>query len=176
MTTLYILLAVLVVLVVWLIAAFNGLVTGRNRVKEAWSDINVQLRRRHDLIPNLVSTVKGYAAHEKGVLDDVTKARSQQAALLQIDPVKLENDPKLQAEFFKAQETLSGSLVKLNSIVENYPNLKADDGAGAVSLAVENYLDAPEILFMVLRAGGDPPRATILRGLRVLSPVRRELR
>ena len=73
MTT-YIILGIVAVIVLWVIGAFNSLVRAHNRVKEAWSDINVQLRRRHDLIPNLVETVKGYVAHEAGVLEAVTKA------------------------------------------------------------------------------------------------------
>jgi LemA protein len=73
----YIVLAVVVVVVLWLVLAYNGLVRTRTQAQEAFSDIDVQLKRRYDLIPNLVSTVQGYAAHEKTVFEDVTKARSQ---------------------------------------------------------------------------------------------------
>src|ERR1700675_1013886 len=73
----YITIAVVVIVGLWLVGMFNSLVRARNRVKESWSDINIQLRRRHDLIPNLIETVKGYAAHEKDVFESVTKARTQ---------------------------------------------------------------------------------------------------
>ena len=73
----WIVLAVVAVIVFWLILTYNGLISGRNRVDEAWSDIEVQLKRRYDLIPNLVNTVKGYASHEKELLENVTKARTQ---------------------------------------------------------------------------------------------------
>src|SRR3984885_5751302 len=75
-TSTLIILAVIVVVVLWAIAAYNGLVAMRQRVNEAFADIDVQLRQRHDLIPNLVETVKGYAAHERGTLDEVVKARN----------------------------------------------------------------------------------------------------
>src|SRR5690349_11337140 len=76
MMFLWIILLIAIVLAGWLVLAYNGLVTGRNRVDEAWSDIEVQLKRRYDLIPNLVATVKGYATHEEGVFTKVTQARS----------------------------------------------------------------------------------------------------
>ena len=75
MIALWIILAIAIILVIYLVATYNGLVTMRNRVDEAWSDITVQLKRRADLIPNLVNTVKGYAAHESGVFENVVKAR-----------------------------------------------------------------------------------------------------
>src|SRR5476649_624184 len=76
MTLLFIVFILIVVLVLWVVANFNGLVTLKNRAKEAWADIDVQLKRRYDLIPNLVETVKGYATHEKSLFEDVTKARA----------------------------------------------------------------------------------------------------
>jgi len=100
-----------VVLFVWL--TYNGLVTARMRVKEAWSGIDVQLKRRTDLIPNLVETVKGYAAHEKQVFENVTKARS---ALMTADSVHG------QAE---ANNMLTGALKSLFAVAEAYPDLKA---------------------------------------------------
>ncbi len=112
MTTL-IILAVLVVLVLWLILAYNGLVRTRNQAQEAWSDIDVQLKRRYDLIPNLVSTVQGYAAHEKTVFEDVTKART--AAMSATGPAKAD-----------AENQLSGTLKSLFAVAENYPDLKAN--------------------------------------------------
>jgi LemA protein len=103
------------VIVLWLVFAFNGLVRRKNRVAEAWSDIEVQLKRRYDLIPNLVETVKGYATHEKTVFEDVTKART--AAMGAQDP-----KAKLQAN-----DALSGALKSLFAVAENYPQLKASD-------------------------------------------------
>lgn len=117
-------LAILILLVVWLIAAFNGLVRARNRAREALSDIDVQTKRRYDLIPNLVSTVKGYAAHESGVFEKVTAARS---AAMQA-PM---GDKKVQAE-----NNLSGTLKSLFAVAENYPELKANQNF----LALQNEL------------------------------------
>lgn len=111
-------LLVLVVFAVWLIAIYNGLVKLRNRTNEAWSDIDVQLKRRYDLIPNLIETVKGYAAHEKGVLENVTKART--AAM----NAEQSGDPK---EVAQAENMLSGTLKTLFAVSENYPDLKASD-------------------------------------------------
>lgn len=99
----------------WLIAVFNGLIKMRNRVDEAWSDIEVQLKRRYDLIPNLVNTVKGYAKHEDDVFTKVTEARSN--AMQAGDP----------AEHAKAENMLSGALKSLFAVSENYPELKASD-------------------------------------------------
>ncbi len=111
----YIILAVVIVLVLWLIGAFNSLVRARNRVKEAWSDINVQLRRRHDLIPNLVETVKGYVAHEQGVLEAVTKARTEAVSAGSM------------SQKGQAENMLSGALDKLFALSEAYPTLKANE-------------------------------------------------
>ncbi len=115
MTISTIILIVVVLVVLWLIFAFNGLVRKKNRVAEAWSDIEVQLKRRYDLIPNLVETVKGYATHEKTVLEDVTNARV--AAMGAADP-----KAKLQAN-----DQLSNTLKSLFAVAENYPNLKANE-------------------------------------------------
>ncbi len=111
----YIILAIIVVLVLWVVGAFNSLVRTRNRVKEAWSDINVQLRRRHDLIPNLVETVKGYVAHEAGVLEAVTKARTEAVAAGSM------------AQKGQAENMLTGALGKLFALSEAYPTLKANE-------------------------------------------------
>lgn len=108
-----ILLIVLAVVVLWVILSYNGLVSLRNRVKEAWSDIDVQLKRRYDLIPNLVETVKGYATHEKGVFEQVTKAR---AAAMGAQTV---------AEHGAAENMLAGALKSLFAVAEAYPDLKA---------------------------------------------------
>ncbi|MBC7074369.1 LemA family protein [Candidatus Parcubacteria bacterium] len=107
---------ILGILVLWLILTYNRLVTLRNRAKEAWSDINVQLKRRYDLIPNLVETVKGYASHEKELLEKVTDARSK-AVIAQSS-----GDPRKMAE---AENYLASTLKTLFAVAENYPNLKA---------------------------------------------------
>lgn len=114
-----ILIIVVVAIVLWLIGTYNKLIRGRNRVDESWSDIDVQLKRRHDLIPNLINTVKGYAKHEEGVFTKVTEAR---AAALSA------KSPKEQAQ---AENILSGTLKSLFAVAENYPELKAN----------ENFLD-----------------------------------
>ncbi len=100
---------------IWLIAAYNGLVGLRNQVKSAWSQIDVQLKRRYDLIPNLVETVKGYAAHEKGTLENVVKAR--QAGI----------DAKTVGEQAQAENMITGALRQLFALSEAYPNLKANE-------------------------------------------------
>lgn len=111
----YVLLGIIVIFLVWLLSTYNGLVTLRNRVREAWSQIDVQLKRRSSLIPNLVETVKGYAKHEKGVLEEVTKARS---ALM---------GAKSAPEAADANNMLTGALKSLFAVSENYPELKASD-------------------------------------------------
>ena len=105
---------VIVVVVLWIIAAFNGLVTLKNRAKEAWADIDVQLKRRYDLIPNLVESVKGYAAHEKQAFENVTKARS---AAMQAGGAAAKG---------QAENMLSGALKSLFAVAEAYPDLKAN--------------------------------------------------
>jgi len=106
---------IIVLLILLVVVSYNGLVTKRNRVNEAYSQIDVQLKRRSSLIPNLVETVKGYAAHEKQVFEDVTAARS---ALMGA------KGPKEQAA---ANDQLSGALKSLFAVAEAYPNLKASD-------------------------------------------------
>ena len=109
-----ILVLVLVGLVGWAFMAYNSLVKRRNQVKEGWSDIEVQLKRRHNLIPNLVASVKGYAAHERETLDSVTQARSQAIEA---------KTPQAQA---KAENMLTSTLKTLFALSENYPDLKAN--------------------------------------------------
>lgn len=99
----------------WLVAVYNGLIKLRNQVDEGWSDIDVQLKRRHDLIPNLVETVKGYAKHEKELFENVTKARA--SAL----------EAKNPAEKAKKENMLTDTLKSLFAVAENYPQLKAAD-------------------------------------------------
>lgn len=113
MNGLYILLIAIVVVVLWVIALFNGLVRLKNRVSEAWSDIDVQLKRRYDLIPNLMETVKGYMKHEEGVLVKVTEARNMAM-----------NATGTEAKG-KAENALSETLKSLFAVAENYPDLKA---------------------------------------------------
>lgn len=116
----YILIGALVLAVLWLLTTYNGLVTLRNRVREAWSQIDVQLKRRSSLIPNLIETVKGYAKHEKGVLEEVTKART---ALMSA------KNPHDAAE---ADNMLTGALKSLFAVAENYPQLRASENFKAL--------------------------------------------
>lgn len=115
MNTLTILLAVVGVVALWLVVTFNSLVRYRNRAKEALSDIDVQLKRRFDLIPNLIETVKGYMSHEKSVLENVTKART---AVVSMGGSPLDRD--------QAETQLSNTLKTLFAVSENYPDLKAN--------------------------------------------------
>jgi len=115
MTIVWILIGLVLVFFVIAIGIYNGLVTLRNRTKEAWSDIDVQLRRRYDLIPNLIETVKGYAKHEKELFENVTKARAEAINASGI---------KDQA---KAENQLSDTLKSLFAVAENYPNLRASE-------------------------------------------------
>ena len=101
-------------IVLWAVVLYNGLVRKRNTVEEAWSGIDVQLKRRTDLIPNLVSTVKGYAAHEQGTLEDIVRLRGQAQ---QVQGV---------GETAHTQELLGAALGKLFALAENYPDLKAN--------------------------------------------------
>jgi LemA protein len=112
-TSAVIMLAVIVIFVVWAIGIYNGLVSMRQRVNQAYADIDVQLRQRHDLVPNLVETVKGYAAHERGTLDEVVKARN--AAMTAQGP----------AQQAAAENMLTGALRQLFALAEAYPDLKA---------------------------------------------------
>lgn len=113
MSIIEIVLVVIFLILLYIIAMYNGLITLRNRVKEAWSDIDVQLKRRYDLIPNLVETVKGYASHEKETFDRVIAARSK---AMSAQGIKEKGD---------AENALSGTLKSLFALSENYPDLKA---------------------------------------------------
>jgi LemA protein len=116
MVAVIIIVVVVVLLALGLWAAFNGLVKKRNRTQEAWSEIDVELKRRHDLIPNLVSTVQGYAAHEKGTFEAVTKARADAVT------AGATGDP---GKIAPAENALSGALRSLFAVAENYPQLRA---------------------------------------------------
>lgn len=122
--TAWIILAVVVVIALWLIATYNGLISLKNKTDEAWSDIDVQTKRRYDLIPNLVETVKGYAGHESRVFEEVTKARSVAMGA---------GDPQTKA---RAENMLSQTLKSLFAVAENYPELKAN----------QNFLDLQQTL------------------------------
>mgnify|MGYP005838480017 CR=1 FL=1 len=114
----YVILALLVVAVLWVVFAYNGFVRLVNRAKEAWADIDVQLKRRYDLIPQLVNTVKGYAEHESGVFEEVTKARGQALNSEQAGDVK---------GVAESENMLSGALKSLFAVAEAYPDLKANE-------------------------------------------------
>lgn len=113
----FIALGVLVVALLWLVATYNGLIRLRNQVDEGWSDIDVQLKRRHDLIPNLVESVKGYLKHEKELLENITKARSSAMS------AQSSGDT---AGLAKAESMLGGLLGNLRIAMEAYPDLKAN--------------------------------------------------
>jgi len=115
MELIWILVILVGVILFWLILTYNGLITSRNRVDEAWSDIEVQLKRRYDLIPNIVNTVKGYAKHEEGVFTKVTEART---AAMGAQTMK---------EHAQAENMLSETLKSLFAVSEAYPQLRASD-------------------------------------------------
>ena len=115
LTALIVILGIIALIVIYIIYAFNRLVILRNRVKEAWSDIDVQLKRRYDLIPNLIETVRGYAAHEKEVFEKVTEARTKAISASGA------------AQKAEAENQLAGALKTLFAVSENYPQLRASE-------------------------------------------------
>jgi len=121
-------LIILGLLILWAIVVFNGLVTNRNRTDEAWADIEVQLKRRYDLIPNLVNTVKGYATHESSAFENVTKARAAAMGASSL------------SDKAGAENMLSGALKSIFAISEAYPELKANQNF----LALQNELSDTE--------------------------------
>jgi LemA protein len=127
MAVLIVVIVIVVLLALGLWAGYNGLVKRRNRTQEAWSEIDVELKRRHDLIPNLVSTVQGYAAHEKGTFEAVTQARTNAIT------AGATGDP---GQIAPAENALSGALRSLFAVAENYPQLRA----------VESFLQLQETL------------------------------
>ena len=114
MLTVWILVAVVVVLVLWAVFTYNRLVTLRNRVENGWSQIDVQLRRRYDLIPNLIETVKGYAAHEREVFEHVTEARTRAMGATGVE------------DQANAENAVTAGLGRLIAVAEAYPDLKAN--------------------------------------------------
>src|SRR5258708_6654041 len=113
-TTGWVILGVIAVIVIWAISVFNSLIAMRQRVNQAFADIDVQLKQRHDLIPNLVETVKGYASHERGTLEAVVQARNAAMAAPGVE------------QKVAAENMLSGALGKLFALAEAYPDLKAN--------------------------------------------------
>ena len=127
---LIVLLAVVVVLVIWGIASYNRFVAQRNLIKDAWANIDTELRRRYDLIPNLVATVQGYAAHEREVFENVTRARAQATAAT--------GSPAAQAA---AEGPFVAALRQLLAVAENYPQLKANENFLALQSELSNTED-----------------------------------
>ncbi|MDT5025222.1 MAG: LemA protein [Micromonosporaceae bacterium] len=121
----------LVLVIVWLIATYNKLVRQRNQVEASWAQIDVQLKRRYDLIPNLVETVKGYAAHEKGTLEAVTQARNTAVAAANADPAARAN----------AENAVTQTLGRLFALAEAYPNLRANENFIALQSELANTED-----------------------------------
>lgn len=117
MTVLGILIGVAVIILVWAVATYNGLIQKRITTENAWSQIDVQLKRRHDLIPNLVETVKGYAGHEQGTLEKVIQARNSAVSAQNKQDIK---------ELSLAENQLSGALRQIFALSESYPDLKAN--------------------------------------------------
>ncbi len=115
MTILWIIIAVVALIVIWVVGAYNRFITHKNRADEAWADIEVQLKRRYDLIPNLVNTVKGYATHESGTLEKVIAARNS--------AMQSSGTSSAHAE---AENALSGALKSVFALAESYPDLKAN--------------------------------------------------
>ena len=133
--TLIIVLAVAAVVVLWAIGVFNGLTRKRNAYKNAFAQIDVQLKRRYDLVPNLVETVKGYAKHERETLEAVVKARNVAAAAAEA-AAKAAGDPDAMARLAQSEAALGGALSRLLVTVERYPELKAN----------QNFLELQEEL------------------------------
>ncbi|MHB1001922.1 MAG: LemA family protein [Armatimonadota bacterium] len=106
--------AIIVLLVIWVAVTYNGFVSLRNRARNAWADIDVQLKRRHDLVPNLVSTVQGYASHEKSTLEDIARLRARAVGLRSVEDLE------------GTEAELAGAIKSLFAVAESYPDLRAD--------------------------------------------------
>ena len=135
---------IIVVLVMWAIGGYNGMVKMDEQVQNKWANVETQYQRRADLIPNLVSTVKGYAKHEQQTLEDVVKARSE-ATQLKVDAENL--TPEKLAAFQKAQSGVSSALGRLLAVAENYPDLKANQNF----LELQSQLEGTENRITVAR-------------------------
>jgi LemA protein len=137
-TTAWIILGVIVVFVLWIVMIYNGLVAMRQRVNQSFADIDVQLKQRHDLIPNLVETVKGYASHERGTLEAVIQARNAAIAA-----------PGMEQKV-AAENMLTGALRQLFALSESYPQLKANENFKQLQMDlsdIENKLAAARRFF-----------------------------
>ncbi|MBO5823884.1 MAG: LemA family protein [Prevotella sp.] len=137
-------LAIVAVIVIWGVSGYNGLVSMDEGVQNKWADVETQYQRRADLIPNLVNTVKGYAAHEKETLEGVVKARSE-ATSVKIDPENMTAEQM--AQYQKAQNGVSSALSKLLLVVEKYPDLKANQNF----LELQSQLEGTENRITVAR-------------------------
>ena len=135
---------ILVVIIMWAVSGYNGMVSMDESVQGKWADVETQYQRRADLIPNLVSTVKGYAAHESETLESVVKARSE-ASSVKVDPENI--TPEKLAEYQKAQSGVSSALGRLMVIVEKYPDLKANQNF----LELQSQLEGTENRINVAR-------------------------
>ena len=134
-----VLLAIVVLIVLWIIGAYNGLIGLKNKVANAWKQIDVQLKRRYDLIPNLIECVKGYMAHERETLDAVINARNRAMAAEQKVAVN-PSDPAAMKELNQAEAQLGGTLGRLFALSEAYPDLKANQNM----LALQEELTSTE--------------------------------
>lgn len=148
--TLWIVIGIVAVVVIWCIASYNGLVNKQEGVATEWANVETQYQRRAELIPNLVNTVKGYAAHEKSTLEEVTDARTR-ATAINIDAEGL--TPEAMAEYMKAQNEVGSALGRLIAVAESYPDLKANQNflefqsqlestENRISVARKNYNEA----------------------------------
>lgn len=137
-------LAVVAVVLIWGVSGYNGLVSMDEGVQNKWADVETQYQRRADLIPNLVNTVKGYAAHEKETLEGVVKARSE-ATSVKVDPESMTAEQM--AQYQKAQNGVSSALSKLLLVVEKYPDLKANQNF----LELQSQLEGTENRITVAR-------------------------
>jgi len=135
----WVFLGIVVIAAVWAIAIYNGLVTLRNRFKNAFAQIDVQLKRRYDLIPNLVESVKGYMQHERGTLDAVIKARSGAVSAAQAAAANPGNPGAMQG-LSQAEGALGGALGRLLAVFEQYPDLKANQNV----LSLQEELSSTE--------------------------------
>lgn len=136
MTAIYIILVLVILFALWLVLAYNGLISSRNQTEEAFADIDVQMKRRYDLIPNLVESVKGYVKQEKGVLEDVTNARA--------NAIAAGNNQDFAARQ-QAENNLSGALKSVFAVAENYPDLKSSANFQQLSAELtdtENKIEA----------------------------------
>ena len=127
---LLVILAIVVVAALWFVSTYNGLIKMRNLVQEAWAQIDVELKRRHDLIGNLVETVKGYASHERGTLEEITRARA--AAM---------TPGQSPGQAAQSEAALSQALVRLNAVAEAYPDLKANQNFAALQQELSSTED-----------------------------------